>query len=62
MSGWTTLVQAETLSIALGRSDLAIVDSRFSLANPGAGESASASIASARTSAIITTSRQSGAA
>jgi len=40
MSGWTTLVQAETLSIALGRSDLAIVDCRFSLANPGAGESA----------------------
>lgn len=40
MSGWTTLVQAETLSIALGRADLAIVDCRFSLANPGAGESA----------------------
>lgn len=40
MSGWTTLVQAETLSIALDRSDLAIVDCRFSLANPGAGESA----------------------
>jgi thiosulfate/3-mercaptopyruvate sulfurtransferase len=40
MSGWTTLVQAETLSIALGRGDLAIVDCRFSLANPGAGESA----------------------
>ena len=40
MSGWTTLVQAETLSIALGRSDLSIIDCRFSLANPGAGESA----------------------
>jgi len=40
MSGWTTLVQPETLSIALGRSDLAVVDCRFSLANPGAGESA----------------------
>lgn len=40
MSGWTTLVQAETLSIAQGRSDLAIVDCRFSLSNPGAGESA----------------------
>jgi thiosulfate/3-mercaptopyruvate sulfurtransferase len=38
MSGWTTLVPAETLSIALGRSDLAIVDCRFSLLNPGAGE------------------------
>lgn len=40
MSGWTTLVQAETLSIAVGRSDLAIVDCRFSLISPGAGESA----------------------
>ena len=40
MSGWTTLVQPETLSIALGRRDLAIVDCRFSLANPLAGESA----------------------
>ena len=38
MSGWTTLVQAETLSIALGRSDLAIIDCRFSLLNSGAGE------------------------
>ncbi|MFC7300472.1 sulfurtransferase [Cognatiluteimonas weifangensis] len=38
MAGWTTLVQAETLSIALGRADLAIIDCRFSLANPGAGE------------------------
>jgi thiosulfate/3-mercaptopyruvate sulfurtransferase len=34
------LVQAETLSVALGRSDLAIVDCRFALSNPGAGESA----------------------
>ncbi|HEY9400766.1 MAG TPA: sulfurtransferase, partial [Luteimonas sp.] len=40
MSGWTTLVQAETLAVALGRSDLAIVDCRFSLANPTGGESA----------------------
>jgi len=40
MSGWTTLVQAETLAIALGRPDLAIVDCRFSIQNPGAGESA----------------------
>jgi thiosulfate/3-mercaptopyruvate sulfurtransferase len=40
MSGWTTLVQAETLATALGREDLAIVDCRFALVNPGAGESA----------------------
>jgi thiosulfate/3-mercaptopyruvate sulfurtransferase len=40
MSGWTTLVQAETLSIALGRSDLVVVDCRFALANPTAGQSA----------------------
>ncbi|HVR80631.1 MAG TPA: sulfurtransferase [Luteimonas sp.] len=38
MSGWTTLVPAETLAIALGRTDLAILDCRFSLLNPGAGE------------------------
>ena len=38
MSGWTTLVPAETLSIALGRADLAIIDCRFSLLNPGAGD------------------------
>lgn len=36
--GWTTLVQAETLAIALNRADLAIVDCRFSSASPGAGE------------------------
>ena len=40
MAGWNTLVQAETLSIALGRPDLAIVDCRFSIVSPGAGESA----------------------
>jgi thiosulfate/3-mercaptopyruvate sulfurtransferase len=40
MSGWNTLVQAETLAVALGRNDLAIIDCRFSLANPTAGESA----------------------
>lgn len=40
MSGWTTLVQAETLTIGLARPDLIIVDCRFSLANPQAGESA----------------------
>lgn len=38
MSGWSTLVPAETLAIALGRNDLAIIDCRFSLLNPGAGE------------------------
>jgi thiosulfate/3-mercaptopyruvate sulfurtransferase len=40
MAGWTTLVQAETLAIALGRPDLAILDCRFTLSAPGAGESA----------------------
>ena len=40
MAGWNTLVQAETLSVALGRPDLAIVDCRFSIISPGAGESA----------------------
>jgi thiosulfate/3-mercaptopyruvate sulfurtransferase len=40
MTGWTTLVPAETLAIALEREDLAIVDCRFSLLNPGAGENA----------------------
>ena len=38
MAGWNTLVQAETLSIALGRPDLALVDCRFTLSSPGAGE------------------------
>ena len=38
MGGWTNLVQAETLAIALNRPDLAIVDCRYSLAAPGAGE------------------------
>ena len=40
MAGWNTVVQAETLSVALGRPDLAIVDCRYTLAAPGAGESA----------------------
>ena len=40
MAGWNTLVQAETMAIALGRPDLAIVDCRFTLMNPIAGESA----------------------
>ena len=38
MSGWNTLVAPETLAIALNRPDLAIIDCRFSLANPIAGE------------------------
>ncbi|MCM2335175.1 MAG: sulfurtransferase [Pseudomonas sp.] len=40
MPGWTTLVQAETLGVALGRGDLAIVDCRTSLVSPAAGEMA----------------------
>lgn len=36
--GWTTLVPAETLAVALERPDLVIVDCRFSSASPGAGE------------------------
>ena len=40
MAGWTTLVQAETLAMALNRSDIAIVDCRFSLLDPNAGEQA----------------------
>jgi len=36
--GWTTLVPAETLAVALGRPDLVLVDCRFSSASPGAGE------------------------
>jgi thiosulfate/3-mercaptopyruvate sulfurtransferase len=38
MNGWTTLVPAETLAIAVGRPDVAVVDCRFSLLSPGAGE------------------------
>jgi thiosulfate/3-mercaptopyruvate sulfurtransferase len=40
MAGWTTLVQAETLSAALDSDGLAIVDCRFSLADTEAGERA----------------------
>ena len=40
MAGWNTLVQAETLAIAIGRPDLKIVDARFTIVSPGAGESA----------------------
>jgi thiosulfate/3-mercaptopyruvate sulfurtransferase len=36
--GWTTLVPAETLAVALQRPDLVIVDCRFSSSSPGAGE------------------------
>lgn len=38
MSGWNTVVAPETLATALHRPDLAIVDCRFSLASPVAGE------------------------
>ena len=40
MAGWTTLVQAETLAIALGRADLVLLDCRFSLLDPNVGEQA----------------------
>ena len=38
MAGWTTLVQAETLAIGLNRTDLAIIDCRYSLLDPSIGE------------------------
>lgn len=38
MAGWTTLVQAETLSIGLARPDLVVLDCRFDLADTNAGE------------------------
>ena len=40
MAGWTTLVQAETLSNGLARPDLVVLDCRFDLADTGAGEHA----------------------
>lgn len=40
MTTWTTLADAETLAGALGRDDLVVIDCRFSLAEPGAGEAA----------------------
>jgi thiosulfate/3-mercaptopyruvate sulfurtransferase len=40
MAGWTTLVQAETLAVALDRPDLVILDCRFSLLDPNLGEQA----------------------
>ena len=38
MAGWTTLVQAETLAMALNRADLVVLDCRYSLLDPSAGE------------------------
>lgn len=38
--GWSTLVSAEALVAALGRDDLVVLDARFSLADPAAGEAA----------------------
>lgn len=40
MAGWNTVVQAETLTVALGRPDLAILDCRHTITAPGAGEMA----------------------
>ncbi len=40
MAGWTTLVQAETLAMALNRTDLVVVDCRFTLLDQNAGEQA----------------------
>ena len=40
MAGWTTLVQAETLAMALSRADLVVIDCRFTLLDPNAGEQA----------------------
>lgn len=40
MAGWNTLVQPETLAIGLNRKDLVIVDCRFTLLDPNAGEQA----------------------
>ena len=40
MTTWRTLVQAGELAAALGREDLVVIDCRFSLAAPQAGEAA----------------------
>lgn len=40
MAGWTNLVQAEILSMALERPDVVIIDCRFSLLDPSTGEQA----------------------
>ncbi|QSX77297.1 sulfurtransferase [Agrilutibacter solisilvae] len=37
---WNTLVQAETLSVALSRPDVVVLDCRFSILAPAAGEDA----------------------
>lgn len=39
-SGWTTLVQPEAVAAALGEVEVVLVDCRFSLADPAAGERA----------------------
>lgn len=39
-SGWTTLVQPEAVAAALGDAEVVLVDCRFSLADPDAGERA----------------------
>ncbi|MGV8943213.1 sulfurtransferase [Thermomonas sp.] len=40
MAGWTTLVQAETLAVALNRADLMVLDCRYTLLDQNAGEQA----------------------
>jgi thiosulfate/3-mercaptopyruvate sulfurtransferase len=40
MAGWTNLVQAETLSVGLGRPDVVLLDCRFDLNDTNAGENA----------------------
>ena len=40
MAAWTTLVQAETLAMALNRAELVVLDCRFTLLDPHAGEHA----------------------
>ena len=40
MAGWTTLVQAETLSVGLARPDVVVLDCRFDLADTNAGANA----------------------
>lgn len=39
-SGWTTLVQPEAVAASLGTAEMVVVDCRFSLADPAAGERA----------------------
>ena len=40
MAGWTTVVQADIFSMALSRTDVVILDCRFSLLDPILGEQA----------------------